>query len=99
MTESLTNLSELRAFDHQPRTRIVFGVDSIKGIGNLAREIGARKVLLVTDPGIVAAGHAAKVQSHLAAADLAITVFDKAKENPTSRCIDDCVAAAKAAGI
>src|SRR6266567_3203042 len=97
--QSLESISELRAFDHQPRTRIVFGVDSAKGIGALAREIGGRKVLLVTDPGIVAAGHAAKVQSHLAAADLAVTLFDKAKENPTSRCVEDCAATAKAAGI
>jgi len=96
---SLRGLSELREFDHQPRTRIVFGVDSVHRIGTLARELGARKILLVTDPGIVAAGHAAKVQSHLAASGLEVTVFDKAKENPTSRCVDDCVAVAKAAGI
>src|SRR4051794_39535161 len=97
--QSLQGFPELRAFDHQPRTRIVFGVDSIARIGTLAREIGARKILLVTDPGIVAAGHAAKVEGHLAADGLEVAVFDKAKENPTSRCVEECVAVAKAAGI
>ncbi len=45
-------------FDYQPRTRIVFGPDKIEALGELAGELGARRALLVTDPGIVSAGHA-----------------------------------------
>ncbi len=56
--ESPPEPDALRAFDLQPRTRVVFGVDSVDRVGDLAREIGAKKLLLVTDPGIVAAGHA-----------------------------------------
>jgi alcohol dehydrogenase len=59
--------------------------------------LGARQVLLVTDPGIVAAGHAANVQKSLVAAGLTVTTFDQAKENPTTKCVEDCVAMAKAA--
>ena len=44
-------------FDFQPRTRIVFGPDKIESLGELAGELGARRALVVTDPGIVAAGH------------------------------------------
>ena len=44
-------------FDYQPRTRIVFGPDRIHQLGELAGELGARRVLVVSDPGIVAAGH------------------------------------------
>jgi alcohol dehydrogenase len=87
------------SFDHQPRTRLVFGINSVGRIGELAREIGAAKVLLVTDPGIVAAGHSEKVRQSLSSAGLKVTVFDRAKENPTTRCVQDCVAAAKEAGI
>src|SRR5207248_3803517 len=65
----------------------------------LARDMRAKKVLLVTDPGIVAAGHAARAQASLKAAGLQIAVFDKAKENPTTKCVDDCMAVARAAGI
>jgi len=54
----LPQFSTLAGFDHQPRTRIVFGVDSLERLGELARELSARRVLLVTDAGIVAAGHA-----------------------------------------
>ena len=39
-------------FDYQPRTRVVFGVNSIERVGELAKSIDARKVLLVTDRGI-----------------------------------------------
>ena len=42
--------------------------------GQLARDYGARRVLLVTDPGIVAAGHAGRIQGYLEAAGL--DVFD-----------------------
>ncbi len=45
-------------FDHQPRTRIVFGLKAAERAGELARETGIKKALLVTDPGLVAAGHA-----------------------------------------
>ena len=91
--------SALRTFDYQPRTRLVFGAGSVDRVGELARASGARHVLLVTDAGIVAAGHAAHVQRSLEAAHLRATLFDRARANPTTRCVDDCVAVAKAAGI
>jgi len=88
----------LRPFDHKPRTRLVFGVDRIEQLGELAREIGAKKVLLVTDPGIVAAGHADHVRRNLEQAGLQITLFDQALENPSTKCVDNCLAVAKKAG-
>ena len=44
-------------FDFQPRTRVVFGENAIDQLGALAGELGTRRAMLVTDPGIVAAGH------------------------------------------
>ncbi len=86
-------------FDHQPRTRLVFGVGTVEGVGDLTREMGAAKVLLVTDPGIVAAGHCEKVRRSLSVAGLKVAVFDRAKENPTTQCVQECVLAAKAANV
>jgi len=94
-----TDLEALGAFDHQPRTRLLFGINRVAQVGELAREIGARKVILVTDPGIVAAGHADRVRRNLESAGLQVTVFDKALENPTTRCVEECLLVAKAAGI
>jgi len=92
-------LPPLAPFDHQPRTRLVFGVNSVERTGELAKELGAKKVLLVTDPGLAAAGHADRVHKILAAAGLKVSVFDKSRENPTTRCVDDCLAIAKAANV
>jgi alcohol dehydrogenase len=86
-------------FDHQPRTRLVFGENSINRVAEFAKELGAGRVLLVTDPGIVAAGHAGRVHQILEAAGLHVTLFDQVRENPTTRCIDQCVGLAKTAGI
>jgi len=89
----------LTSFDHQPRTRLVFGEGSVGRVGELARDLGAKNVLLVTDAGIVAAGHAGNVRQLLEAAKLRVTEFDQARENPTTKCVDDCVAVAQAMGI
>ena len=86
-------------FDYQPRTRVVFGTESVERLGELARGLGSKKVLLVTDPGIVAAGHAGRVQKILESAGVAVALFGKARENPTTRDVDECLAAAKSAGI
>lgn len=91
--------SVLRAFDFPGPTRLVSGVGSVERVGELARAIGAKNVLLVTDAGIVAAGHAGRVQRNLEAAGLRVTVFDRARENPTTKCVDDCVAVARTAGV
>jgi alcohol dehydrogenase len=86
-------------FDFQPRTRIVFGENAVARVGEIVREFGARKVLLVTDPGIAAAGHEQHVLKSLAADGVEAVVFDKVRENPTTRCVDDCLAVARSAQI
>src|SRR5437868_2497202 len=87
------------SFDFQPRTRMVFGVHSVEKIGALAVETGGHRVLLVTDEGLVAAGHATRVERLLQSAGLGTVVFDRVDENPTTRCVDDCLAVARDAGI
>lgn len=99
--QRLTDVSEepLAAFDYQPRTRLIFGVDGSDRVGELVQEHGGRHVLLVTDPGIVAAGHADRVRKILEKSGLAVAVFEQVRVNPTTECVDRCVEAAKNAGI
>jgi alcohol dehydrogenase len=97
--ESEPDNMQLFSFDFQSRTRVVSGAGSVCRVGELARELGVSRVLLVTDAGIVVAGHAGRVQEALVAAGLAVTLFDKARENPTTKCVDDCVTAAKSARV
>ncbi|MFN0067365.1 MAG: iron-containing alcohol dehydrogenase [Limisphaerales bacterium] len=86
----------LAAFDKQPRTRLIFGRGTVGRVGELARELGGRRVLLVTDPGLVRAGHAGRVQDLCAKAGLDVAVFDRVRENPTTADVDACLAAARA---
>jgi alcohol dehydrogenase len=86
-------------FDHQSPTRVVFGVNSVGQVGQLASELGARNVLLVTDNGIVKAGHAAYVQSLLEAAAINVARFDQVEENPSTACVESCVRVARQFGV
>ncbi len=86
-------------FDYEPRTRLVFGVNTVDRVGELACGIGARKVLLVTDQGIVSAGHADRVRQLLTDVGLTVAMFDRVRENPTTHDVDDCLAIAKSAGV
>ena len=86
-------------FDHQPRTRLVFGADTIERVGELARDIGGKHVLLVTDKGLAAAGHPARAIGFIEAAGLHVTTFDEVRENPTTVDVDRCVELARRAGI
>lgn len=86
-------------FDFQPRTRVVFGPDTLGRLGELARDLGGKKVLLVTDRGLAAAGHPTRAISFLEAAGMTVTTYDEVRENPTTLDVDRCVEVAKRAGI
>jgi alcohol dehydrogenase len=75
-------------FDFTPRTRIVYGPGRIEDLGRLAREYGASRVLVVSDPGIVAAGHAGRGLEVLRASGLEAELFDGVMENPTTGTVD-----------
>ncbi|MST01348.1 MAG: iron-containing alcohol dehydrogenase, partial [Pedosphaera sp.] len=84
-------------FDVELHLRLIFGAGSIGRVGQLARELGGKRVLVVTDPGIVKVGHAGKVIGLLEAAGLDAICFDRVRENPDTVVVDECVAAARAA--
>jgi alcohol dehydrogenase len=86
-------------FDYQPRTRVIFGADAMERVGEMARELGGKHALLVTDKGIAAAGHPARAIGFIEAAGLHVTAFDEVHENPTTKDVDGCVEVARAAGI
>ena len=71
-------------FDYQPRTRIVFGPDKVDALGELAGELGARRALVVSDPGIVQAGHVDRGLAALERAGIDAVMFDGVGENPTT---------------
>jgi alcohol dehydrogenase len=99
MTATADAAIPLPAFDFQPLTRVVFGPGSVARLGELTHELGGRRILLVTDPGLEAAGHPQRAGEALRAAGLEVSVFDGVEENPTTRHVEAGVAAARAGGI
>lgn len=75
-------------FDFQPRTRVVFGAGAIQKIGELAAALGGTKALLVSDPGVVAAGHPREAIRLLNTAGIEVFLFDAVAENPTTEHVD-----------
>jgi alcohol dehydrogenase len=85
----------LAPFDYIPVTRVVYGPGMLACLGELARELGATRVLLVTDPGLEAAGHPQKAIDSLVQAGITVEVFDGVEENPTTRHVEAGVTVAR----
>lgn len=75
-------------FDYDPRTRVVFGPGRLSRLGRLAKELGSTRVLVCTDAGIRAAGHAERGIESLRTAGLDIALFDDIHPNPTTDDVD-----------
>jgi alcohol dehydrogenase len=82
-------------FDFQLRTRVVFGPNTVDQLGALTVEYGGRRVLVVSDPGVVAAGHADRAVRSLRQAGLDAFLYDGVHENPTTRDVDLALAFAR----
>ena len=74
-------------FDFFCPTRIVFGAGKLAELGALVAELGVQRVLVTTDPGIVAAGHAGRAEESLRQAGLEVALFDGVLENPDTNVV------------
>lgn len=72
-------MSPLRKF---VSPEIIFGAGSRHNVGNVAANFGARKVLLVSDPGVQAAGWVADIETSLQAQGLAYSLYTGVSPNP-----------------
>lgn len=67
---------------------VEYAAGALARLGGCARDLGASRALLVTDRGLVEAGHAAAAESSLSAAGIAVAVFDGVEENPTTEHVE-----------
>lgn len=74
----------------------MYGAGVLSRLGDLTGELGGRRVLLVTDPGLEKVGHPDRAVAVLREAGLEVAVFDGVEENPTTRHVDRGVEAARA---
>lgn len=70
--------------DFQLRPRIVFGSGTILQLGEVAHGLGLTRVLVVSDEGVVHAGHFESARRSLEAAGVEVFAFHDFAENPTS---------------
>jgi 1,3-propanediol dehydrogenase len=68
---------------------VIFGSGVINQLGDEVKKLGAKKVLLVYDGGVKAAGIGAKVEEILKEADLDYVIFDKITSDPPAETIDE----------
>ena len=74
----------LPSFEFRAATRLIVAAGGLRRLGDVARDLGGSRVLVTSDPGIVAAGHAATGLAALEAAGLATELFSDFGENPSS---------------
>ena len=78
----------MNGFDFLPTTRVIFGVDALDQLGTVAKELGARRALLVTDAGIINAGYAEQAHDSLRKQSVETFSFSDVDENPTTRQVE-----------
>ncbi len=74
----------MQEFDYQLRPRIIFGSGVVAKLGQLAREIGCTRVLVVSDSGVVGAGLFDSGEKSLLDAGMEVMGFHELSENPSN---------------
>jgi alcohol dehydrogenase len=72
----------VKSFEFQLPTRIVFGFGASEGVGQEAAAFAAKRALVVTDPGVIAAGIIDLIASRLQAEGVDHVVFNAVSSNP-----------------
>ncbi len=78
----------MERFEFGVTTKLIFGADTISYLGEQAVALGAGRVMVVTDPGIIEAGHAERGLESLHRSNVKTCLFDGARENPTTAEVD-----------
>ncbi|HKS10836.1 MAG TPA: iron-containing alcohol dehydrogenase [Pyrinomonadaceae bacterium] len=78
----------MKSFDFQPRTRLIYGAGTIGQLGDVAKELGFRRTLLVADHGLVASGHVDEAVTPLQAAGVEVIRFHDFEVNPDTRMVE-----------
>ena len=89
----------MKPFEHASRIRLVCGPGTLSRLGELSRELGFQRTLVVSDPGIVRAGYAARASAALETAGVTPILFSGFDHDPTSAMVEAGVAAARAAEV
>jgi alcohol dehydrogenase len=85
-------------YETKPAPKIHFGPGAINTVDSEVHLIGAKRILIVTDPGIMHVGHPGNLRLHLEDQGCKVEIFDRVVENPTTETVADCVETARKFG-
>lgn len=71
--------------------RIICEAGALQEVGSVFRGLGAQRVILVCDPGIVSLGFAGQAQAVLETAGCEVAVFDQVAPDPSSTLVEQAV--------
>ena len=80
------------------RPRVVVGDGALSQLGELCGELGVSRALLVSDRGLVNAGHTQRAEEFLSSAGIDVTIFTEVVPNPTESHVQACAQAASSSG-
>ena len=78
---------------------IVFGRDSVKELPGILKGYGAKKVMVVYDAGVKAAGIAEQVLAMVEETSIPYDVFDGVIPNPTNEVVEEAAGLARCNGV
>ncbi|SIN83940.1 iron-containing alcohol dehydrogenase [Vannielia litorea] len=88
----------MNPFTFNTARSIRFGAGAVRDLGELVRAGLGSRVLLVTDPGMVATGLVARALDALKGADVDVAVFSEVQADPPEAVVMQAAEAARAAG-
>ncbi len=86
---------QTQSFNVNQPTRIFFGVNMAKQLGNVVKDLGGRRVFLVADPGLKQAGIIKQITTILDSAKIPYTLYDKVTPEPGLKLADQGLKLAK----
>jgi alcohol dehydrogenase class IV len=84
------DLREIKTHVFLSPNRILFGIDAVKGVAAEVKQLGGKKVLIVTDPGLIEAGLVEVIKGPLDSEGIAFSLFDQVEPEPPARIVDQC---------
>jgi alcohol dehydrogenase len=78
----------MKEFDFHSRTRLIFGIGAFQRLGEIARDLGFRRTLLVADHGMIECGYVDEAVRLLKQAGIDVFTYHDFRENPNTAMVE-----------
>jgi alcohol dehydrogenase len=91
--------SLMNLFNFFSPSRIMLGVGAAREVGRVAKSLGGRRAVIVTDRGVAQLGIADEIKQHLLSAGMDVEVFDRVELEPPAGVVDGCASYVRQTGF